>query len=99
MKRLLSAIVVLACVGVSFGPVVLSSAAHAQEITAPQTGLRKERLTIATPRGQRAFVVEMADTPRTREIGMMWRTSVPRLTSRHLNMQGSGWRTRWSRWI
>lgn len=49
-------------------------------ITAPQTGLRVERLSIATPRGTRAFRVEIADTPRTRQIGMMWRTLVPRGT-------------------
>jgi uncharacterized protein len=46
----------------------------------PQTGLRVERLTIATPGGARSFRVEMADTPESREIGMMWRTSVPRGT-------------------
>lgn len=50
------------------------------QISAPQTGLRVERLTIATPGGARAFRVEMADTPRSRQIGMMWRTSVPRGT-------------------
>ena len=49
-------------------------------ITAPQTGLRIERLSIATPRGIRNFRVEMADTPASREIGMMWRTAVPRAT-------------------
>jgi uncharacterized protein len=54
--------------------------AQPETITAAQTGLRVERLTIATPGGQRVFRVEMADTPRTREIGMMWRTSVPRGT-------------------
>jgi uncharacterized protein len=62
--------------GVSLAP----SFADPAQITAPQTGLRVERLTIATPRGPRAFRVEMADTPASREIGMMWRTSVPRGT-------------------
>jgi uncharacterized protein len=59
-----------------------SGAAFAQraEISGPQTGLRVERLSIATPRGTRTFRVEMADTPQSREIGMMWRTSVPRGT-------------------
>jgi uncharacterized protein len=56
------------------------SYADPAQITGPQTGLRVERLSIATPRGARAFRVEMADTPQSREIGMMWRTSVPRGT-------------------
>jgi uncharacterized membrane protein (UPF0127 family) len=43
----------------------------------PQSGLRVEPLTIITMRGPVAFRVEIADTERTREIGMMWRTSVP----------------------
>ncbi len=59
-----------------------STTAHADPaaITTPQTGLRIERLSIATPRGPRSFRVEMADTPNSREIGMMWRTNVPRGT-------------------
>ncbi len=59
-----------------------STPAHTQPetITAPQSGLRVERLEIATPRGVRTMRVEMADTPRSREIGMMWRTNVPRGT-------------------
>jgi uncharacterized protein len=56
------------------------SLADPAQIAGPQTGLRVERLTIATPRGLRAFRVEMANTPASREIGMMWRTSVPRGT-------------------
>jgi uncharacterized protein len=74
----------------AFGAFVLSTLpaprAYAQATgidapqTGPQTGLRVERLSIATPRGTRAFRVEMADTPETREIGMMWRASVPRGT-------------------
>jgi uncharacterized protein len=54
--------------------------ANPAQITGPQTGLRVERLTIGTPRGVRVFRVEMADTTASREIGMMWRTSVPRGT-------------------
>jgi uncharacterized protein len=54
--------------------------AQSAPITAAQSGLRVERLSVATPRGPRVFRVEMADTPRTREIGMMWRTEVPRGT-------------------
>jgi uncharacterized protein len=49
-------------------------------VQGPQTGLRVERLSISTPQGQRVFRVEIADTPRSRDIGMMWRTSVPRGT-------------------
>jgi uncharacterized protein len=59
---------------------ITPSRADPAQITGPQTGLRVERLTVATPRGPRAFRVEMADTPASREIGMMWRTSVPRGT-------------------
>jgi uncharacterized protein len=63
-------------------PMLPSQLAMAQsaQITAPQTGLRVESLSIATRRGVRNFRVEMADTAQTREIGMMWRTSVPRGT-------------------
>jgi uncharacterized protein len=61
-------------------PVTTAAYAQVPAATGPQTGLRVERLTIATPRGARVFQVEMADTPGSREIGMMWRTSVPRGT-------------------
>ena len=59
---------------------VVPAQANPTAITAPQSGLRSERLTIATPRGPRAFRVEMANTAQSREIGMMWRASVPRGT-------------------
>lgn len=60
----------------------VSTNAHAQtvQITGPQTGLRVERVSVRTPRGIRHFQAEIADTPQSREIGMMWRTSVPRGT-------------------
>jgi uncharacterized protein len=61
-------------------PMPMAAYAQAPTPTGPQTGLRVERLTIATPRGARVFQVEMADTAQSREIGMMWRTSVPRGT-------------------
>ncbi|MFM1976611.1 MAG: hypothetical protein RL145_1457 [Pseudomonadota bacterium] len=57
-----------------------TSFAQAAAIEGPQRGLRVEKLSIATPTGVRTFNVEMADTPRSREIGMMWRTAVPRGT-------------------
>lgn len=81
MKKLFSlisilALAVLTSAGGSYGPAVAQSAT----ITGPQTGLRVERLLIRTPRGTRVFRVEIADTPRTRDIGMMWRTEVPRGT-------------------
>jgi uncharacterized protein len=49
-------------------------------VTGPQKGLRVETLSIATLRGPRILRVEIADTDKSREIGMMWRTSVPRNT-------------------
>jgi uncharacterized protein len=52
----------------------------AQPIEGPQSGLKVEALSIQTPQGIRRFRVELAETPRTREIGMMWRTEVPRGT-------------------
>jgi uncharacterized protein len=70
------AISILALSGISIQPTFADPA----QITGPQTGLRVERLSIATPRGVRSFRVEMADTPQSREIGMMWRTTVPRGT-------------------
>ena len=68
-----------AIIGLSVIPLVTVRATNAP-VAGPQTGLRVERLTIATPNGQRAFRVEIADTDRTRAAGMMWRTSVPRGT-------------------
>lgn len=73
----------LACTTLAVSPSVADPAL----IAGPQSGLRVERLSIATPRGVRAFRVEMADTPRTREIGMMWRTSVPRGTGMLFDFQ------------
>ncbi|GBF57194.1 hypothetical protein PbB2_00858 [Candidatus Phycosocius bacilliformis] len=65
----------VACVGLpTLAP------AQAVAIEGPQRGLRVENLSIATPKGVRTFRVEMADTDRSREIGMMWRTTVPRGT-------------------
>ena len=59
----------VACVGLpTLAP------AQAVAIEGPQRGLRVENLSIATPKGVRTFRVEMADTDRSREIGMMWRT-------------------------
>jgi uncharacterized protein len=66
------------------GSVAAVTGAQAQGVAnteaGPQTGLRVEPLSIATPRGVRSFRVEIADTPATREIGMMWRTEAPRGT-------------------
>lgn len=59
-------------------PGVLARQANTE--AGPQRGLRVEPLSIATQRGVRSFRVEIADTPQTREIGMMWRTDVPRGT-------------------
>ncbi len=56
------------------------SIAQPASITGPQRGLKVEKLSIATPAGVRSFNVEIADSPRSREIGMMWRTEVPRGT-------------------
>jgi uncharacterized protein len=71
----------LILLSLALSPVTLvPTQADAQQITGPQTGLRVETLRISTPRGPRTFRVEMADTPRSREIGMMWRTEVPRGT-------------------
>jgi uncharacterized protein len=57
-------------------PVLAAQPATATE-RGPQTGLRVEPLSVATPQGVRRFRVEIADTPQTREIGMMWRTAAP----------------------
>jgi uncharacterized protein len=78
-KRVIPVLMVAVAASV---PLYYPNIAQAQNaaITGPQTGLLVERLTVATPRGQRVFRVEMADTPQSREIGMMWRTTVPRGT-------------------
>lgn len=52
---------------------VLGAPAMAACSQKPQS-LRTEPLTITTPRGEAHFTVEIADTDRTREIGLMCRT-------------------------
>ncbi|MGI4807353.1 MAG: DUF192 domain-containing protein [Janthinobacterium lividum] len=52
--------------------------AEAQEITAPQPELPKEKLTIVTRDGKRhEFNVEMALSPQQQETGLMFRKTVP----------------------
>jgi uncharacterized membrane protein (UPF0127 family) len=77
MKNLLKILFVL-CAACFAAPAV--SIAQSAAISGPQAGLRIERLSIETPKGVRSFKVEMADTQKSREIGMMWRTQVPRWT-------------------
>jgi uncharacterized membrane protein (UPF0127 family) len=67
----------LFAIGVGAAPPPFSAPAHAQPIDGPQRGLRVEPLSIQTPRGVKRFSVEIAETPRTREIGMMWRDAAP----------------------
>jgi uncharacterized protein len=58
------------------GSLLLPARARAQD--GPQPVLRKERLVIATGRGQQhAFTVEMALTPTEQSVGLMFRTQVP----------------------
>lgn len=59
--------------GLSYNKVM---AQFADTEAGPQTGLKRAPLTINTPKGKRTFVVEVADTPESREIGMMWRRIV-----------------------
>jgi len=52
--------------------------AEAQEITAPQPELPKEKLTVVTRDGKRhEFNVEMALSPQQQETGLMFRKTVP----------------------
>lgn len=64
-------------VGGSLG-VMIALHAQAEEITAAQPDLPKEKLVIVTRGGKTLdFNVEMALTPQQQEIGLMFRTSVP----------------------
>ena len=70
--------------GLASGAVLTASCAAAQgrgrvgdPVTGPQSGLRVEPLEIVTASGVRRFQVEVADTDRTREVGMMFRRSLP----------------------
>jgi uncharacterized membrane protein (UPF0127 family) len=56
--------------GLSFKSVM---AQFADTEAGPQTGLKRAPLTINTASGKKNFIVEIADTPESREIGMMWR--------------------------
>jgi uncharacterized membrane protein (UPF0127 family) len=80
---------------VAFGVGPAQSFAQAVAIEGPQRGLRVETLTIGTPQGIRSFKVEIADTDRSREIGMMWRTSVPRGTGMLFDFKRSEPATFW----
>jgi hypothetical protein len=64
-----------AAMAVALGLVSLSAAA--QEPAGPQSGLRVEPLRIQTSHGPVDLQVEIADTDRSREIGMMFRKSSP----------------------
>jgi uncharacterized membrane protein (UPF0127 family) len=77
MKNLLKTLLIL-CAACFVVPTI--SLAQSVAISGPQAGLRVERLSIETPKGVRNFKVEIADTPGSREIGMMWRMQVPRGT-------------------
>jgi uncharacterized membrane protein (UPF0127 family) len=77
MKNLLKTLLIL-CAACFVVPTI--SLAQSVAISGPQAGLRVERLSIETPKGVRSFKVEIADTPKLREIGMMWRMQVPRGT-------------------
>ena len=50
---------------------------HAQPISHAQQRLRTEGLDIVTSRGVFHFKVEIADTPRTQEVGLMYRPALP----------------------
>lgn len=60
------------------GFVPTAFAQYANTESGPQTGLPKSTLSIKTASGVRTFRVELADTYASREIGMMWRTSLGR---------------------
>ncbi len=61
----------------SLGAAVIIQA-EAQEITAPQPELPKEKLTVVTRDGKRhEFNVEMALSPQQQETGLMFRKTVP----------------------
>jgi uncharacterized membrane protein (UPF0127 family) len=92
MKNLLKILLIL-CVACFAAPTF--SLAQPVEISGPQAGLRVERLSIATPKGVRSFNVEIADTPKSREIGMMWRMQVPRGTGMLFDFKKSAPATFW----
>lgn len=78
MSRILSIITATIFGGYFLAVAVPATAQFANTEAGPQTGLAKSRLTIATPGGVRTFTVELANTPNSREIGMMWRGHVGR---------------------
>lgn len=69
-KQLLALIISFAFIGFT-SPVMSQDA-----IWGPQTGLQKTPLIVKTANGSRNFTVEIADTFRKQQIGMMWRTEV-----------------------
>ena len=65
----------LVALAVAIAPLASGAAARSSHCT-PQATLRQEPLEIATARGAAKFTVELADTDRRQEVGMMCRTAV-----------------------
>jgi|APTNR8051073442_1049403.scaffolds.fasta_scaffold05033_1 hypothetical protein len=78
MSRIISIFAAAVFAVFCFATSLPAAAQFANTEAGPQTGLPKSRLSIATPAGVRVFTVELAATPTSREIGMMWRTHVAR---------------------
>ncbi len=73
MKKLFVTLLTVLFINIS----TQSAFAHGDDaIWGPQTGLQKTTLSIKTSNGERKFTVEIADTFRKQQIGMMWRTQV-----------------------
>ena len=69
----LIALVLLVCAGLS---VDVGAQPRRSAINRPQPTLRIEPLVIVTQRGPVRVQAEIADTERTRNVGMMWRTTM-----------------------
>lgn len=73
-----SIIFIIATSILAIAPLTNAIAQFANTDAGPQTGLPRSSLTIQTASGARQFQVELAATPSSREIGMMWRTQIGR---------------------
>lgn len=76
-RGLLAALVLVVCSGSAPHPRAHRVTPPAGAAGRPQPTLRLEPLSIQTQNGVVRLQVEIADTERTREIGLMWRRTVP----------------------
>lgn len=66
-------------------------------VPSPDAKMRRETLVLATATGEHVIDVEVAETPREKEVGLMFRRSVPQGTGMLFPYEGAQEVTMWMR--